>query len=220
GQPPVPPSPPFGLVPPQQGQPGPVPAPPEHPQQGQPAAPPPADGRRLTPEEYLNVVGNRLHQDGCEPHWEDWAGIRVLVGRRSDFRWEWMASRLHLFVIAAAVPYVQSSTVDGFVSAAVTYAKRQVGELPRGVKNRMAVIVALVSDRVDRTAVENVGKVDLTKAFQATEPDLVARAVVVDTSTGAVGFLRERPARGALFHNHLQEKTRLYFPPPAEVAQR
>ena len=57
-------------------------------------------------QSYVASVGARLAADECRTWWEDWAGVPVLVGRRADFKWRWMGTKLHLFTVAAAVPEI------------------------------------------------------------------------------------------------------------------
>lgn len=50
---------------------------------------------------YIEATAARLTADGCDVHTEDWHGTAVLVGHRSDFRVQWMATKLHLLTIVA-----------------------------------------------------------------------------------------------------------------------
>ncbi|MEU8487230.1 levansucrase [Streptomyces sp. NPDC048641] len=154
---------------------------------------------------YLASVEGRLQADGCATRWEDWSGVPVLIGRRADFRMSWMATNLHLFTVAAAVPEITAQSVDTFTSQVLTYAKKNKGGLPVGLQTGVAAFPVLVSERVDPAAMA------WAEQQQRNRFASFARPVVVDSAQRYVGFYRGKPAIGRVYASHLIDKGNRYF---------
>ncbi|MCZ4124807.1 levansucrase [Streptomyces sp. H39-S7] len=162
-----------------------------------------------SPRNYLTAVESRLATDGCKPEWQDWSGVRVLVGRRSDFKLRWAATNLHVFTIAAAVPEISVGTIDTFTSQALGFAKKNKGGLPVGMQTGVAVFPVLISERVDPAAVA------WAEEKQRNQFACFARPVVVDTARHYVGLFRGKPVLGRIYASHLTGKGQRYFDHPA-----
>ncbi|WP_411083074.1 levansucrase [Streptomyces sp. cmx-18-6] len=154
---------------------------------------------------YLGSVERQLAADGCQPRWDQLGGAPVLVGRRADFRMRWMATKLHLFTVAAAVPEITVPVVEDFTSRVLTYAKENKGGLPVGMQTGVAAFPVLVSDRVDPAAMA------WAEEKQRNRFAYFARPVVVDTTHRYVGFYSGTPMVGAAYASHLVDKANLYF---------
>jgi hypothetical protein len=157
------------------------------------------------PSEYLERLAARLAQDGCQPHWEEWTGTRVLIGHRADFRVQWMATRLHLWTIATAVPEVAAVTVSQFATTTMAYADGQKRGLPPGIQNGIAVFPCLVSERVHPDALAR------AESKQVSEFAIMARPVVVDVARGVIGSYRRTGFIGGMYGPYLRRKIQLYF---------
>ncbi|MEW1722161.1 levansucrase [Streptomyces sp. NPDC093109] len=158
-----------------------------------------------TTSAYLAGLESRLAADGCAPRQDNWGGAPVLVGRRADFRLRWMATRLHLFTIAAAVPYVTVETIATFTTQSLRYAKTNKGGLPVGLQTGVAVFPVLVSERVDPAALA------WAREQQRNEFACFARPAVVDSAKGEVGFFRGKPLIGRAYAAHLIKKGDAYL---------
>jgi hypothetical protein len=101
-----------------------------------------------SPQRYLDSLAARLADDGCQPRWEERPGGRVLIGRRADFRIQWMLTRLHLFAIAAAFPEVSVNNIEDFTRSAQRYSRDHKGGLPVGFQTGIAIFPCLVSEHV------------------------------------------------------------------------
>lgn len=145
-----------------------------------------------------------LAADGCATEWVEMGGERMLVGRRSDFRVRWMATRLHLFVVAAARPSVTGRDVEQFTSAAMEYARAAKGGAPRGLQTGVAVFAALVADQVDASALAAARRQRVAFAC-------FGRPVVIDAATGRAAYYRGRPAVGMIYAGFLRRKADRYF---------
>ncbi|MFD7873796.1 levansucrase [Streptomyces sp. NPDC059766] len=154
---------------------------------------------------YLAFVERQLTADGCTTRWEDWAGVSVLVGRRAEFRMRWMATRLHLFTVAAAVPEITVPAISDFTDHVMRYAKDTKGGLPVGMQTGIGAFPLLVSDRVDPAAVQ------WAEAQQRVRFACMTRPVVVDSSRRYVGMYRGKPVLGRVYASYFNEKGALYF---------
>ena len=160
----------------------------------------------VVPTDYLEALRVRLADDRCNPQFQPWGAASVLVGHRSQFRMRWLATRLHLFIIAAVAPVVTVETLSRFTEAAMDYARQNKGGLPAGFQTGVAVFPALISDRVEPDAA----------AWAASRQRLkfacVGRPAVIDTGTGQVSQYRRTPLIGSVYGRYLRTKSALYFP--------
>ncbi|GAB3956482.1 levansucrase [Micromonospora vulcania] len=154
---------------------------------------------------YLSATGDRLRADGCEVKIEDWGGVPVLVGHRGDFKLRWMATKLHLFTIAAPATLVTAAALERFSSSAMDYVLARKGQL-RGMQNGVAVFPALVSTQIEPAAAAWAQEKQQVK-FAA-----LARPVAVDAVTGTAAAFRGKPALGFIYAAHLRSKLDAYFP--------
>ncbi len=156
---------------------------------------------------YLTATAARLTADGCDVHTEDWHGTAVLVGYRSDFRVQWMATKLHLLTIVAPASDVTMTDAESFTKAAFAYAETRKGQW-RGFQSGVAVFPGLVGTHVDPAAMAWAQKQQLLHFAS------MARPVVVDVTAGTVGCYRRTPALGFVYAGHLRRKLDTYFPAP------
>jgi len=81
------------------------------------------------------------------------AGFPCSVARTAEFRWQWFATRLHVFVFVATVEQdVGVQLAQGFTKAGVDYAKANKRGLPIGLQTGVATISMLVSSNIDQQA--------------------------------------------------------------------
>lgn len=154
---------------------------------------------------YLASVAARLAADECRTWWEEWAGVPVLIGRRADFKWRWMATKLHTFTVAAALPEITIPAIETFTDQVLTYAKKTKGGMPVGIQSGIAAFPVLVSDRVDPAAVR------WAEAQQRNKWACMARPVVVDSTHQYVGTYRGTPAIGLVYSSYFEQKATRYF---------
>jgi hypothetical protein len=155
---------------------------------------------------YINTTASRLTADGCQVRTENWGGAPVLVGHRSDFRFRWMATKLHLFTIVAPSPAVTVAVLEQFTNSAMDYAIANKGGA-RGMQSGIAVLPCLVSTQVDPAAAA------WAQEKQRMRFACMARPVVVDFSRGSVSYFRNNSMLGRVYSGHLRSKLDLYFQP-------
>ena len=79
---------------------------------------------------------------------------RALVARRSEFRWEWMGSRLHTFVVVFSVGGLDRTRAQALSTEAQDYAIKHKGGLPRGLQTGTATIAVVITDEADEESVQ------------------------------------------------------------------
>ena len=154
---------------------------------------------------YLTATAERLRADGCEVRTEDWGGVAVLIGYRADFKVRWMATKLHLFTIAAPATLVTADALQTFTATATDYVLARKGQL-RGLQNGVAVFPALVGTQIEPAASE------WAQEGQRVKFAAVARPVTVDVGTGTASAYRGNPMLGFVYAAHLRGKLNAYFP--------
>lgn len=157
---------------------------------------------------YLTALQERLAADGCKvtvPHWRDHP---VVTGCRGDRKVRWFGTKTELFVLAAAVPEVDVTTLGEFTQWAMSYAKSLRGGIP-GARNAATVLPALVSARVRpeaaRWAAQDARILGTT---------LISRPLTVETGKEGVRttMYRGGVVWGGMFTGHVLQKAALYFP--------
>lgn len=161
-----------------------------------------------TVSSYIDATEARLKADGCEVSTDNWSGTPVLIGYRSDFRLQWIATKLHLFTIVAAVPSVTAASLEAFTTATMDYALARKGQL-RGLQSGVAVLPCMVSTNVEPAAIA------WAQEKQRLRFACMARPVVVDPTRGVIGCFRGNSALGRVYSGHLRGKLNLYFSPAA-----
>jgi hypothetical protein len=102
---------------------------------------PPGDARSGVRAEWglveasatLQRLGHALTSEGFEIESAAICGHEALVGRRSDFRWKWFATRLHTFVVAFTVADVREGVAAELTAGAQQYSIDEKEGLPRGL---------------------------------------------------------------------------------------
>ena len=161
----------------------------------------------MSPENYIQQLHARLQADGCDPQWEA-APDPLLIGRRSEFRIQWMASTIHLFTIAATAPEATIATLEQFTDYAMAVAIERKKGLPRGIQTGIALFPTVISENVDPAALRRAGQ------WQKVKFACIARPTVIDTYTRTVGTYRGTPVAGMLYAPYLRKKSERYFPQP------
>lgn len=149
--------------------------------------------------ENVDAFGQALRQHGYEVTSDTVDGRPAVVGRRSDFRLRWMASRLHTFVVVSRFGPAGTDTgaLDHFLDAACQYAVKNKEGLPRGLQTGTAAVAVAVMDQVDGDAAAWAGHHHGRRFAALTYP------VAVETTTGLV--IHPGPAvLGAIFNSHLR----------------
>lgn len=103
----------------------------------------------MEPPEVLPRLDHALAAGGFETASAEIGGHDALVGRRSDFRWKWFATRLHTFVVVFTVADLREDVAADLTAAAQQYAIDEKEGLPRGLQTGSATIAVFVTKEVD-----------------------------------------------------------------------
>ncbi len=147
----------------------------------------------------LGDVQSALARHGFAISDATFGGRTVVVGRTSEFRWRWMASRLHTFVVAAdfGTETLDLTMLDHFLDTASRYATANKGGLPSGLQTGTATVALTLTD----------GTFDVASQWAARAHGrrygAMAYPVAADTTTGEV--VHPGPVViGALFNSYLK----------------
>ncbi|MFC8076612.1 hypothetical protein ACFUN8_13865 [Streptomyces sp. NPDC057307] len=158
---------------------------------------------------YLETLRGRLAADGCEVTGTLWGDSQVVIGSRSDRKARWFGTKVQLFVLAAAVPEADDTSLASFTRWAMEYAGDLRGGLP-GARNALMVLPALISGNIRPSASDWAAK-----DARLVGTTVVGRPVTVQTTvpgTGGVTMYRGGVTWGGMFTGHVLEKASLYFP--------
>lgn len=78
---------------------------------------------------------------------------QALVARRSEFRWGWVASRIHTFVVVFSVGGLGPKRAQALSTEAQDFAIKHKGGLPRGLQTGTATIAVVIPDEADEDSV-------------------------------------------------------------------
>lgn len=162
---------------------------------------------RMSADEYLAGVAERLGAGGATVTTEYFRGVPAVVGHRSEFRLRWMATKLNLFTVAIATPSVSAESLRLFSEDVLDFATAKKGQF-RGFQNGLAVIPVQVSEQVAPDAVA-LAESKIVKRFSA-----FAWPAVVDLSAGTVHRHQGRVAIGGVYASWMRQQTDLALTPP------
>lgn len=78
---------------------------------------------------------------------------QALVARRSEFRWEWLGSRMHTFVVVFSAGGLDADRARVLCTQAQNYAINHKGGLPRGLQTGTATVALVIPDKAEEDSV-------------------------------------------------------------------
>ena len=149
--------------------------------------------------EVIAALTQRLTQGGYEAENVTIEGRDSLVGRRSDFRWMWFATRLHTFVVVFHIRDLSEDLAEELTSAAQKYAIEHKGGLPRGLQTGTAAVVVFLSDPSWPSVASWFNQSPTQRRFAA-----LRFPVLVELGSGALTYYRGRMTLGWVYAGHLR----------------
>ncbi len=149
--------------------------------------------------EHLDKLTRVLRTDGYEISDARFEGREVLVARRSQFKVQWMLTRLHtfIFVVDFTDEVIDTEMLDRYVDVACGYAIKSKGGLPRGLQSGTAAVVVALSVSPSAEAQQWASRHRGRRFAATTFP------VMISTTTGKV--THPGPAvLGAIYNHHLR----------------
>jgi hypothetical protein len=122
---------------------------------------------------------------------------QALVARRSEFRWEWVGSRMHTFVVALSAAELEANRAQALSTEAQDYAIKHKGGLPRGLQTGTATIAVIISDEADEESVAWF-KQEPTHRYAALLFPVLARP-----GSEELAYFSGRWSRGYLYRDYL-----------------
>ena len=165
----------------------------------------------MTRGDYLDGVRERVGRSGytIEPS----TGPDQLVAYRSDFRWQWMATKLHTLVVVSTAPVATAEGLRQFATASLEWGKVAKGQM-RGAQVGVAVIAAVVCDQADESAVA-FARTELVRGYAA-----FAWPVLVDLGSAQRVAHTGRPRLGAIYTGWMRGQIDALLPAPEAAPVR
>jgi hypothetical protein len=149
----------------------------------------------VDPETVLERIRSSTEAAGMEPTTELLSGRSALVARTSAFRWRWMATKLHTFLVASVVP--PGTDLDVFLRAATDHAIANKGGLPRGLQTGSAIVAVAITSGATESDLAW-GSTPHGRQFAA-----ISFPVLVDAANGTVVH-PQRMVIGAIYTGYLK----------------
>ena len=149
-------------------------------------------------ESVAVAVTRQLRDDGFTVEVATIAGVPAHVARRAVFRWSWLATRLHVFVVALDRTVADVANAQRLAESAVEYALANKTGLPRGFQTGVVSVAVLATDGIEP---------DLRAwARKGPRPRFAAFSlpVVLDLETGESVVPLQRGFRGIVYASFLQ----------------
>jgi hypothetical protein len=153
----------------------------------------------MTNAELLSrAVVQQLQDDGYSVDVATVAHVPARIACRTIFRWQWLATRLHVFVVAFQTAVADVEEAERRADGALEYALSHRGGLPRGVQTGVVSAVVLAADRIDAELRNWAGRTPRPPFAAFRLP------IVVDLQTGETIYPRQRGFRGIVYATFLQ----------------
>ncbi len=134
-------------------------------------------------------------------------GKEVLVGRRSDFKWSWLASRLHTFVVAFEENELTTQRAEELTAAAQQFAIDHKGGLPRGLQTGTATLATFLSPSPAPEAI------DWFKHQPHHRYAALRLPILADLNTRKLAWFSDPMTRGYIYQQHLHQVVREIIAP-------
>jgi hypothetical protein len=126
-------------------------------------------------------------------------GRESVVARRSEFRWSWVGTRLHVFMFVLSLPRVDVEEAERLTDEASAYAVKHKGGLPRGLQTGTAAVPVFLARQVDERTLHWASR-EPRHRFAA-----LKLPVVAEHGAGRVTFYRGRWKRGWIYSSYVTE---------------
>jgi hypothetical protein len=147
------------------------------------------------------AVADRLQADGYSVELASVEGAPARIARRSFFRWRWLATRLHVFVVAFETAVADVDEAQRRTDGALEYALSHRDGLPRGVQTGVVSVVVLGADGMGAELRNWAGREPRARFA------VLRLLIVVDLQTGEAFTPWQRGLRGIVYTAFQQELT-------------
>lgn len=144
-------------------------------------------------------IVRRVHGAGYEVRGVDVGEFAdVAITYRSDFRWSWLATKMHTFTFIAALDSAGRETLASFANACADYAEKNKPGLPRGLQTGSAAVTVAVVEGPSEDAVSWASSRPKRRFATMLFPALV------DAETGTVTTVKKHLVWGAIYDGHFR----------------
>jgi hypothetical protein len=166
-------------------------------------APDPLAAAALQAPKLVGKIETAMHAAGLQPTRATIGGPIAVVGGRSEFRWQWMATRLNTFIyVASFTPGATTQILDDFLKAACQDAINRKGA-NRGLQSGVAAVTVAIVDNAGPDQVAWATKPHGRRFAAITFP------VLVDATTHKVVFPK-RMVLGGIYAGYLKDLVRTH----------
>ena len=158
----------------------------------------------MNANDYIQKVSKKFTDDNLKVSKDEINGINIVIGSKSEFRWSWLATKLHIFACVGTKDSIGKKDIDNYSQGCLKYAERNM-EGMRGMQHGAVAFAVLASEVVDDEAKEWVQKIP-PKHFA-----LVEYPVIYDLKEDKLYFCEKTPLWGYIYFNFFRNFTKLYF---------
>lgn len=162
----------------------------------------------VAPADYVEMVRQRMVDDGCAVTDERLGADSVVVGYRAQFR---ALTRIHLFTVVTSTNRIVEGDLRSFVSNVVGLGLERKGRW-LGVQSGIIVLPVLVTEAADPAATALTQKAyRLKRAGFA----VLTQPAIVDVKAGRVWTFRGTRVWGLVYNSLIKKKYEAYLPEPS-----
>ncbi|MFW9910410.1 MAG: hypothetical protein ACFFEF_17780 [Candidatus Thorarchaeota archaeon] len=157
--------------------------------------------------QYLQIVHDRFQHDNFQLRQDTVADVDVTVATMQEFKWSWMATKMHFFGIYGVSGEVTKADIERFSAEAFQFAHSNYTGIGRGLQSGFGSLSALITTNATQEAknwVANFTK----KHFASFEVP-----VLVDLSTLELVYCRKKPLWGRIYYGRIHDFIERYYRP-------
>jgi hypothetical protein len=146
-------------------------------------------------EEYMKKIESKFEKLTNE----NIGGFDASIAFESRFELEWFASKLKMYSFISYVEKIDEDTIKKYSKECFEYSRKNYKGLPRGIQNGVVSFSVLVSDDIDKSAVD-FAKSRPKKHFSAFE-----MPIIIDLKNEQLIFYNQTPMWGGMYYKFFIE---------------
>ena len=158
----------------------------------------------MKPKEYIQKISKKFSDDHLKVSNEEINGINTIVGYKTEFRWSWFATKLHIFGMVGTIDKITKQDIDKFSKACIEHGERNMKGM-RGMQQGAVSFAVLASDNVQQDAIDWV-KEPSPKHFA-----LMEFPVIYDLKEDKLYYCEKTPMWGAIYFKFFRNFVKMYF---------
>jgi len=158
----------------------------------------------MNTDSYIQKISKKFSDDNLKVSKDEINGINVVIGSKSEFRWSWLATKLHIFACVGTKDKVGKGDIDKYSEACLKYAERNM-EGMRGMQQGAVAFAVLASEDVDAEAKEWVQKIP-PKHFA-----LMEFPVIYHLKEDKLYYCEKSPVWGRIYFKFFRNFIKMYF---------